>query len=73
MTVAAALSVARRFAILSRGNTSATVRMSITTAGLVTIPGTLSATGPTTCGSLSATSLQVGTAGIGTITMGSSN
>ena len=41
--------------------------------GNVTVPGTLSVTGSTTCASLSSTSLQVGTAGIGTSTMGSSN
>ena len=42
-------------------------------AGNVNIPGTLSVTGSTTCGSLSSTSLQVSTAGIGSITMGGAN
>ena len=41
--------------------------------GNVNIPGTLSVTGSTTCGALSSTSLQVSTAGIGTITMGGAN
>ena len=48
-------SSARRFAILSRGNTTATARLLITTAGLVTIPGTLSVTGAATVGGLTAT------------------
>ena len=46
-------STARRFAILSRGNTTASMRLSITTAGLVTIPGALqvgSAIGTVTVG-----------------------
>ena len=48
----------RRFAISSRG-ASSTARLAITPAGLVSIPGQLSVTGQTTCGTLNATALQV--------------
>jgi hypothetical protein len=48
----------RRFAIYSQGS-SPTARLTIQTSGLVSIPGTLSVTGQTTCGVLNATQLQV--------------